>query len=485
MWKPIYQPEPWSQYLKKKENTGVPLMEVRKKYMEEQLLFENYMSSIQQLNALSAGSSNSSGGGENVSSERRASYPQEELWVDIDLDRYLRVNNPDNNLFVSTSLFNIVLPQGRFNDELEDTENGLYWVYDDNWFDNNLKEDMSVTIDWGDGNIETVTAGGRQWQDDFDNPIADPPVLSNFTLFDRHYHAAWIPHVYDTPGGQYTVKVKGDAPLIQCLEGGFSSTQYPYPPDTLNRLRNYSQNWGAIVTDYPVDTRQGIRLPLTALSTMGNTLYNDDTGVYTTVMDWAHPSIISYVQGWADRFNGYDHSMMLTMEYLFAFMNNYAEYFPDIGEWDTSNVRNMYGTFVGAIEVPDGIRDWDVSGVGSFRYCFGHFNGFGFNEQYDLAWALADPVTAFKLEQVADWDLASAVRINNMFSSNPGLTESVFETIITAWANNPNTADSVDAGSFISDTPAAAATYPVGGAVDLAVQALTAKGWTISGVTIA
>ena len=62
MWKPIYQPEPWSQYLKKKEYIGVPLMEVRKKYMEEQLLFENYISYLQPLNTLSPISTPSSGG---------------------------------------------------------------------------------------------------------------------------------------------------------------------------------------------------------------------------------------------------------------------------------------------------------------------------------------------------------------------------------------------------------------------------------------
>jgi len=62
MWKPIYQPEPWSQYLKKKEYIGVPLMEVRKKYMEEQLLFENYISYLQTLNTISPISSPSPGG---------------------------------------------------------------------------------------------------------------------------------------------------------------------------------------------------------------------------------------------------------------------------------------------------------------------------------------------------------------------------------------------------------------------------------------
>ena len=71
MWKPIYQPEPWPQYLKRRDNVGVPLMEVRKKYMEEQLLFENYISSMKHLNVLSpalAGVGAASGGGPSVPS---------------------------------------------------------------------------------------------------------------------------------------------------------------------------------------------------------------------------------------------------------------------------------------------------------------------------------------------------------------------------------------------------------------------------------
>ena len=46
MWEPIYHPGPWPAFLKKKENIGIPLMEVRKKYLEEQLLFENSISPI-------------------------------------------------------------------------------------------------------------------------------------------------------------------------------------------------------------------------------------------------------------------------------------------------------------------------------------------------------------------------------------------------------------------------------------------------------
>lgn len=53
MWKPIYHPGPWKAFQDRRDVKGLPLMEARKKYLEEQILFENYVSSLQTLNTLS------------------------------------------------------------------------------------------------------------------------------------------------------------------------------------------------------------------------------------------------------------------------------------------------------------------------------------------------------------------------------------------------------------------------------------------------
>lgn len=44
----VNHPGPWQSYLNRLDNIGKPLMEIRDRYLQEQLLYENYMSFIHQ-----------------------------------------------------------------------------------------------------------------------------------------------------------------------------------------------------------------------------------------------------------------------------------------------------------------------------------------------------------------------------------------------------------------------------------------------------
>jgi hypothetical protein len=57
----VNHPGPWQSYLNRPDNIGKPLMEVKDKYLQEQLLFENYMSFIHQQQMMMVNAS--SGGG--------------------------------------------------------------------------------------------------------------------------------------------------------------------------------------------------------------------------------------------------------------------------------------------------------------------------------------------------------------------------------------------------------------------------------------
>lgn len=62
----INDPGPWQWFVKRTDNVGLPLMEQRRKYMHEQLLFEDYMSTIQTVSTISnaaAGGPAPGGGG--------------------------------------------------------------------------------------------------------------------------------------------------------------------------------------------------------------------------------------------------------------------------------------------------------------------------------------------------------------------------------------------------------------------------------------
>jgi len=56
----VNHPGPWQFYVNRPDNKGLPIMEIKSKYLKEQLLFENYISFQMQQQMLM---SNASGGG--------------------------------------------------------------------------------------------------------------------------------------------------------------------------------------------------------------------------------------------------------------------------------------------------------------------------------------------------------------------------------------------------------------------------------------
>jgi hypothetical protein len=57
----VNNPGPWQYYVNRPDNRGLPLMEIKDKYMREQLLFEQYISFQMQQQMLMQ--QNASGGG--------------------------------------------------------------------------------------------------------------------------------------------------------------------------------------------------------------------------------------------------------------------------------------------------------------------------------------------------------------------------------------------------------------------------------------
>ncbi len=62
MFIPHEGPGTWQSFLKRKDNIGLPIMEARQKYLKEQLLFENYLSTLNTVNTVSTAAAGAAGG---------------------------------------------------------------------------------------------------------------------------------------------------------------------------------------------------------------------------------------------------------------------------------------------------------------------------------------------------------------------------------------------------------------------------------------
>jgi surface protein len=502
MWKPIYQPEPWLQYVKRKENVGAPLMEVRKKYLEEQLLFENYVSSIQQLNVLSP-SEGVVGGPIPISTNLSSvSYT-------IDTSTYQQMYSRVGNF-------------GLYQKSIE--ENGLTGGIDFTWvavgdfdylgvtettpitrFPDLLPTDK-VTINWGDGQEETLTLGSSRWSDD--TPYTKTPISEAFGF--TSYPA--VKHSYDTRG-EYTITITGESRVLKGL-GNFQTWQWINPGDPASQPQYYTGK--AALTDITNSILDNKPISLFFQFTM-----MDFKGIHSVEIN---ESLINFVEN-------LDTSETETISYCFFFGGNLGEL--DLSGWDTSKVTNMWGTFsaeefssalwfinngsaegdLDYFKLPLGLSNWDVSSVTSMRQMFTRrwfqdalnsqdisgwdvsnvtdmyqmfYKGFGLNDLDFSEWDVSNNLyfnflfdqTDFNNTSISSW----VIRDNaNWFSGlrSKELTDTNAEIILKAWADNPNTGDNVSA-SFIYN-----GTFPVGSNMDLAIQTLTAKGWTISGITIA
>ncbi len=58
----VNDPGPWKWYVKRPDNVGLPIMEVRRKYMQEQILFENYISTLNTVSTVSTAAAGAAGG---------------------------------------------------------------------------------------------------------------------------------------------------------------------------------------------------------------------------------------------------------------------------------------------------------------------------------------------------------------------------------------------------------------------------------------
>lgn len=289
MWKPIYQPEPWQQFVKRKDIKGLPLMEQRKKYMQEQLLFENYLSTLNTLNTVSPSvSSAASGGGGPLPG---GGGPKKET-LSFKIDTNYNWHDNINSSLPSTTIMFTYGVGSSFIPSSEDDFPG------------------EITIDWGDGNVETLDSYN----------FSRPQQYSGLYYFISHSYAS---------DGEYTITATGENAY---------DVKFSYLP--LTELVNYD---------------------ITKASNTRNLFAQANLSNFTTdITNWD----VSHISDFRYTFYGWNRYAST------QFPSNSFTFNQDISGWDVSNATSLATFLCGQSEFNQDLGSWNTSKVENFQFMF-------------------------------------------------------------------------------------------------------------------
>lgn len=457
MWKPIYQPEPWPQFVKRKDIKGLPLMEQRKKFLQEQLLFENYLSTLNTLNTVSPSvSSAASGGGGPTPGGGGGGdeFPGIKLKIDT------QYNFPESEY-------------GTYNQGRGITTEDVFMMVG---YNNNsvvtVSDPFEVTIDWGDGNIEEFTN-------------------TNFYLdagFGQRKHV--IRHTYAT-AGEYDIIITGPG-------------AYDVRPSLAPIVD---------VTYFKVNGWQGSGDPGTnslEFAFYQNNFQGMSEATKTTISNWN----TSQVSSLGYTFTGIDQFKFWNFRSASDDYGTFTEPLPNVENWDVSNVTDLNLTFSGRAGFSQNLGTWDVSNVqaaiNTFQYNLRLMSGaradlwnFNFQGQWyqgaygTFAGAMTDPSVRGSMPHIGNWNLSNIPEgASNYFYDlfkDSGFSHTAVGGTLIGWASQSVVPNNIGvASSAFSNTWDGSGfsnpSYDTGSAFGLEVSAsydylVTTKGWTIPGFT--
>ena len=360
MWKPIYQPEPWPQFVKRKDIKGLPLMEQRKKFLEEQILFENYLSTLNTVNTVSTVSAGAAGGP--APGSGGSAPPQ--IKVKIDTNFKPTGSVWDGNDFYGAYQNDVPSTQVlvAFTDNSVFNTNANYNVTSSPPNDNfTPPSPRTLTIDWGDGTVETPTDFGK--------------VLNK----GGQSYLRTLKHDYATDG-EYTITFTGTAtpwvsfrylPIVDILQydlsylskrftggvGLFGQVSidgyYSYNPFLSTFWSGYSENPTLDIASWDVSNINAF---------FGTFAGSEETWYQILGMTDQNPDANPDLFTFNEDVSGWDMSNAQSIVMMFAGQGYFSQ---NLGSWDVSNAKELYGVFKKCTRLMSGARAdlWDVSSV--------------------------------------------------------------------------------------------------------------------------
>lgn len=444
MWKPIYQPEPWPQFVKRKDIKSLPLMEQRKKFLQEQILFENYLSTLNTLNTVSPSVSSAASGGGGPAPGGGGDSGGADIIFKINT-----ALNADPEYWKTGSAFT----------QTKETVH-MYLQADLAQFWYNLGTPPGMTIDWGDGTVEENIVAYNTWTGGFGGT---PNGLLGNGTFPLQTHT----HSYASPG-EYTISITNPnaydiklawLPITDLIKYNPANiTSY----EGLFQLSQADSNVASQIASW--DTSGATEL-LYTFANLNN--LSDNFG-----------NINYFTSSWNPDVSGWDVSNVTTMNRTFMGMQHLNQ---DLSSWNISSMTSMIGSFWGCSRLVSGGRvdQWDMSSVTSN----------GLQELFQEA--MRDSTAVGSMPHVGGWDLSNGITsLSKLFSGSGFSHTAVGETLI-GWSSG-SISDNVNASqTFASTWDGAAFTNPsfdtgisFGAEVSASYSYLVnTRGWTITDIT--
>ncbi len=304
---------------------------------------------------------------------------------------------------------------------------------------------VSVTIDWGDGQVERVTTSGNKTHTYDEEGIYEVRIGGRLQGFEE---TAW--RGFDNAEKLIRVISFGDLGLTN-LRGAF--------------------NGASNLTEVPPQLPEGV----TNISYMfmGASSFNQHIG------GWDVSGVTNMMQMFRDAssFNqdigNWDVSRVLFMDYMFR---GAAAFNQDIGGWEVGRVRNMRNMFTLASAFNQDIGGWDTGNVLEMRAMFQGASSFNQDiSQWDVGninnmSAMFQAAIQFD-QDIGSWDVGSVVNMDNMFQ---GVTLSTanYNSLLIGWAGQSQR----DNVSFHGGD----SRYSAGKAAEAREAIITNHGWTIT-----
>jgi surface protein len=328
-----------------------------------------------------------------------------------------------------------------------------------------LYENVNVSVDWGDGNIESFTTSGNKIHTYTLAGTKTVTITGSLTKFGTY-----------TPNTYLKKVISWDNIGLKSLNNAFyyasNLTSVPnYLPNTVTDLSNiffFATNFNQDISNWNTQNITNMSGMFISASSFDQNIskWNTSNVVNMSYMfdgaqnfnqpigDW-NTSNVTNMNGLfngAKKFNqnlqNWNTSAVLDMSYMFSGTKSFNQ---PIGNWNTSNVTNMTSMFSGSTLFNQPINDWNVEKVTSMAWMFDTASSFNqplsnwntSNVQYMNS--MFSNAKSFN-QNIGNWNISNVINADKMFMNDELCTEN-YDALIIGWSKqNIKTGINFDGG---------------------------------------